>query len=108
MQLAWVLLAVTILLEVAGSICMKLSNGFAAFWPSVGVFVFYAAAFATLTIVLKTIELSIAYAIWAGAGTALIAAIGILAFGESTSSLKLASLALVVLGVIGLNLASQA
>ena len=68
---AWLILAVTILLEVVGSTMMKLSNGFSVFWPSVGVFVCYSAALAGLTITLKYIELSIAYAIWAGAGTAL-------------------------------------
>lgn len=86
---------------------MKLSNGFAVFWPSVGVFVFYAGAFFTLTLVLKTIELSIAYAIWAGAGTAIIAVVGIVAFGEGASPLKIVSLCLVVAGVVGLQLSSS-
>ena len=62
---AWLILAVTILFEVVGSTMMKLSNGFSVFWPSVGVFVCYSAALAGLTITLKYIELSIAYAIWA-------------------------------------------
>ncbi len=104
--MAWLLLTLTIILEVAGSLCMKLSNGFAVFWPSVGVFVFYAGAFATLTLVLKTIELSIAYAIWAGAGTAIIAVVGMAAFGESVTALKIVSLVLVVAGVIGLQMSA--
>ena len=104
---AWLILAVTILLEVVGSTMMKLSNGFSVFWPSVGVFVCYSAALAGLTITLKYIELSIAYAIWAGAGTALIAIIGIVYFREPVSALKIVSLILVVAGVVGLQLSSH-
>ncbi|MEM7750834.1 MAG: multidrug efflux SMR transporter [Pseudomonadota bacterium] len=104
---AWLILAGTILLEVVGSTMMKLSQGFTVFWPSVGVFVCYSAALAGLTITLKYIELSIAYAIWAGAGTALIAVIGIAYFREPVSALKIVSLILVVAGVVGLQLSSN-
>lgn len=104
---AWLVLAVTILLEVIGSTMMKLSNGFTVFWPSVGVFVFYSAALAGLTITLKYIELSIAYAIWAGLGTALIAVVGIVYFRESLSVLKIVSLVLIIAGVVGLQLSSN-
>jgi small multidrug resistance pump len=103
---AWLILALTILLEVAGSTMMKLANGFTAFWPSVGVFVCYAGALVGLTLVLRSIDLSIAYAIWAGAGTALIAAIGIVLFREPATTLKIVSLAFVVVGVVGLQLSS--
>ena len=104
---AWLILAGTILLEVVGSTMMKLSQGFTVFWPSVGVFVCYSAALAGLTITLKYIELSIAYAIWAGAGTALIAVIGIAYFREPVSALKIVSLILVVAGVGGRELSSR-
>lgn len=103
---AWLLLLLTILLEVAGSTMMKLANGFSEFWPSVGVFVCYSAAIAGLTVTLKYIELSIAYAIWSGAGTALIAAIGIWFFREPVTAMKIASLILVIAGVVGLQLSS--
>jgi multidrug transporter EmrE-like cation transporter len=59
-----------------------------------------------LTFALKSIELSTAYAIWAGGGTALTALVGILWFGESASALKLVCIALVFVGVVGLQLAS--
>jgi small multidrug resistance pump len=104
---AWAMLVATILLEVAGSTMMKLANGFTVFWPSVGVFVCYSAALAGLTMTLKYIELSIAYAIWAGAGTALIAVIGIVYFKEPVSAMKVISLLLVVIGVVGLQLSSS-
>ncbi len=83
---------------------MKLSQGFTRLWPSVLIFVFYSLSFTLLTVVLKKIEVSVAYAIWSGVGTALIATLGILYFKESLTLLKLVSLALVIIGVIGLNL----
>lgn len=105
--MAWLLLAATIVLEVIGSTMMKLSNGMTVLWPSIGVFVFYGMALAGLTFALKYIELSIAYAIWSGAGTALIAIIGIWYFGESLNWLKVVSLMMVIAGVVGLQLASR-
>lgn len=104
--MAWGLLALTIMLEVAGTTLMKLSNGLTQLWPSIGVFVCYGAALAGLALALKSIELSVAYAIWSGAGTALTAAIGILWFKEPATALKLVSLLLVIAGVIGLQLGS--
>ena len=101
---AWHILAITILPEVVGSTMMKLSNGFSVFWPSLGVFVCYSAALAGLTFTLKYIELSIAYAVCAGAGTALIATIGILYFREPVSAMQVVSLILVVAGVVRLQL----
>ena len=72
------------------------------------IFVFYGCSFFFLTLVLKHIEVSVAYAVWSGLGTALIAAIGILYFKESITFVKLVSLLLIVLGVVGLNLSSVA
>jgi small multidrug resistance pump len=102
--MAWLMLALTIGFEVTGSVMMKLSEGFANFWPSVGVFVFYGLALGGLTLVLKAIELSVAYAIWSGAGTALVAIIGIWVFGETLSLAKVVCLIMIIVGVVGLQL----
>src|SRR5512141_882902 len=99
--MGWVWLAWTIAFEVAGATLMKLANGFSSLVPSVGVFVCYGLSLAGLTMVLKTIELSVAYAIWSGVGTAATALIGIWAFGESATLLKVASIALIITGVVG-------
>ena len=104
----WFYLAMAILLEVAGTTCMKLSEGFTRLLPSVSVFVLYGASFALMILALKKIELSIAYAIWAGLGTALIAVIGIVWFRESVSLLKIVSIAFVIIGVVGLHLGQTA
>ena len=100
----WILLATAIVLEVAGTTSMKLSDGLSRLIPSVLVFVFYAASFVAFSIALKRIEVSVAYAIWAGIGTAAIAVIGILYFSEIVTALKLISIVLIVAGVVGLNL----
>lgn len=106
--MAWLLLGATILLEVAGTTMMKLSQGFTQLWPSLGVLVFYATAIVGVTVALKELELSVAYAIWSGSGTALTAMIGIALFQESVSPPKVLSLALVIMGIVGLNLAGGA
>ncbi|MER5553766.1 multidrug efflux SMR transporter [Streptomyces sp. NPDC002793] len=98
------LLAAAIAAEVAGTTAMKYSEGFTRLWPSIGTVVGYVLAFALLAQTLKTLSMGTAYAIWAGAGTAAVAAIGIIWMGESASLAKLAGVALIVAGVVVLNL----
>lgn len=100
----WLFLAGAIALEIAGTTSMKLSHGFSRPLPSVLLFVFYLGSIVALTLALRKIDVSIAYAIWSGVGTAAIALIGILFFREQVSAVKLVSIALIVLGVIGVNL----
>lgn len=104
----WGLLLLAIVLEVMGTTSMKLSAGFSKLIPSVLIFVFYALAFVALTFALKHLEMGIAYAIWAGLGTALIAVIGIVWFHEPMTWLKLVSILLIIAGVVGLNLQGRA
>ena len=101
--MSWLFLLLTILSEVSGTISLKLSEGFTKVVPSVLVVVFYGCSFYLLSLTLKKIEVGVAYAIWSGLGTALVATIGILWFKEPTNALKLISLGLIILGVIGLN-----
>ena len=86
---------------------MKLSRGFAEMVPSVAVLVFYVLSAAAVILALKRLDLSVTYAIWSGVGTALAAMIGIAYFREPLTLIKLASLALVILGVVGLSLAAR-
>lgn len=102
--MAWLYLAVAILFEVAGTTAMKMSEGFTRLTPSILLFVLYGLAFTALTLALRTINLGVAYAIWAGVGTALIAVIAVLVFSESLSIVQIVSLGLIVAGVIGLHL----
>jgi small multidrug resistance pump len=98
-------LAVAILLEITGTTALKLSDGFTRLAPSVVVLVGYASSFFMLSQALRGIDLSTAYAVWSGVGTALVAATGMVWFGEPAGIWKLASLALIVVGVAGLHLA---
>jgi small multidrug resistance pump len=104
----WLYLALAILFEVTGTTCMKLSEGFTKLVPSILLFVFYSLSFGMLTLALKRIDVSVAYAVWSGMGTALIATIGVLWFKEPITALKLISLALIIGGVVGLNLSGGA
>ncbi|MGR8011241.1 DMT family transporter [Streptomyces hypolithicus] len=100
----YVLLAAAIAAEVAGTTAMKYSDGFSKLWPSIGTAAGYLLAFTLLAQTLKTMSVGTAYAIWAGAGTAAVAAIGMLFLGESANAVKLAGIALVIGGVVVLNL----
>jgi len=104
---AWAVLAVAIVLEVAGTTCMRLSEGFSRLTPSVLIFVFYAASFALNTFIVRTLGLSVVYAVWSGVGTVLTALIGYWYFKEPATALKLVSAGLIVIGVIGLHSASR-
>jgi small multidrug resistance pump len=64
----------------------------------------YALSFWLLALILKDLDIGFVYAVWSGAGTALIAGVGMVAFGESATALKFVSIALIIVGVIGLNL----
>jgi small multidrug resistance pump len=98
----WMFLTAAIVLEVAGTVSLKFSHGFSQALPSVLLFLFYGASFTCLNFALRTIDVSVAYAIWSALGLILVAAIGILVLRESASALKLASIVLIVVGVVGL------
>lgn len=82
---------------------MKLSHGFSRWTPSILMFALYMISLFFLTLSMKELSLSAVYAIWSGLGTALISLVGILLFKESVSPIKLVSIGLIILGVIGLN-----
>jgi len=105
--MGWILLIVAIVLEVAGTTNMKLSEGFSKLVPSVLVLFFYALSIITLTFAVNRLDVSVAYAVWSGMGTALVAIIGLWFFQESLTSVKVAALGLIVVGVVMLHLTSE-
>ena len=105
--MSWLLLALAIALEVAGTTSMKLSDGFSRPIPTVAVFVLYAGAFSLLIVVLRRLELGITYAVWSGVGTAMTAIIGIAFFAESAGLLKLLFIGIIIFGVVGLYLVGE-
>jgi multidrug transporter EmrE-like cation transporter len=104
MMSAWILLTLAIVSEVIGSTGLKASRGFTVFIPSALVVLGYGAAFYFISLALKTIPLNTAYAVWAGLGTALIAAVGWLFLSEPMSLVKAGGIALVIVGVVIINL----
>jgi small multidrug resistance pump len=100
----YLLLAGAILAEVLGTTALKFSNGFSRLWPSVGTVVGYAISFVLLAQTLKTMAVGTAYAIWSAVGTALIVLIGIVFLGERVTVARMAGIALIMIGVVVLNL----
>jgi small multidrug resistance pump len=99
------LLSLAISSEVAATLALKASDGLSRPLPAVIVVVGYAVSFWLLALVLKHLSVGTTYAVWSAVGTAAIALIGIVAYGEAANVLKIASLALIVVGVVGLNVA---
>ncbi len=101
----WLFLAIT--LEVAATILMKYSEGFTRLGPTVGMLVLYAMSLAPLARVLKQLEVGAVYAIWSALGTAAVALLGMVLFHEPASGFKMFSIALIIVGVVCLNLSSR-
>lgn len=105
---SWLYLLVAIPFGVLGTISMKLSQGLSKWKPTVCITIFYLISFIALTLAIKGIAISIVYAIWSGAGTILVAMIGMLIFEETVSVKKIFSLVLIVIGIVGIHLANAA
>jgi small multidrug resistance pump len=103
----WLFLAVAIVSEVIATSALKSSAGFSRLWPSLLVITGYASAFYFLSLTLKFIPIAVAYAIWSGAGVALIALISWLVFGESLDPPAIIGLLLIIAGVTILNVFSK-
>ena len=104
--MSWLLLVVSIVLEVLGTVSMKLSEGFSKPLYSALVALFYALSIVGLALVIKRMDVSVAYAVWSGLGTAFIAMVGVSVFGEAFTVVKLVALVLIVVGVVMLNMVS--
>lgn len=99
----YLFLAGAIVAEVIATTSLKLSEGMTRWVPAVAVVVGYVVAFWLLSQALRDLPVGFAYAVWAGAGTALVAIIGLLLFGETFSLLKGIGIAMIIGGVIALN-----
>lgn len=99
----YILLIFAIISEVFGSSMLKATDGFKKFLPSLGVIIGYGLAFYGLSLSLTTLPLGMAYAIWAGVGTALTALVGIIVYKEYVDRKKILGFFLIICGVILLN-----
>ncbi|MEU9193608.1 DMT family transporter [Streptomyces hundungensis] len=104
----YVLLACAIGSEIVATSALKYSEGFTRLWPSLITGVGYLLAFFLLSLTLKSLSVGTAYAIWSGVGTAVIAAVGMVFMGEAVTAAKIAGIALIIGGVVLLNLGGAA
>jgi quaternary ammonium compound-resistance protein SugE len=102
----WVLLLFAGVLEVAWAVGLKYTDGFSRLWPTVGTAVALVASMVLLGLSLRSLPLGTAYAVWTGIGSLGTAALGIALFQEPATALRLASIGFIVLGIVGLKLAS--
>ena len=103
---AWILLAIAILFEVAGTLTLKTTDGFTKPAPSCIVVLCYTICMVLLARTAKVLDLGIVYAIWSGTGIMIVALATSLLFKESLSPSKILFMCLIVLGVAGLHLSS--
>ena len=99
----WIYLGIAIFGEIVGTTALKASDGFSRLVPSLVVVAGYAVAFYFLALVLKTIPVGVAYAIWSGVGVAAITVIGVVLFGQKLDLAAVAGIGLIVAGVVVLN-----
>ena len=104
--MAWIYLLVAGLFEVVWAVGLKYTEGWTRLWPSVGTVVAMVVSFWCLSQALRAIPIGTGYAVWTGIGAVGVAAFGILVFGESASPARLACIAMIVAGVVGLKVAS--
>jgi len=102
--MAWVFLTIAGIVEIVFALSLKYNEGFTRLWPSLVTLVSGGASFYLLMLAIKTLPVGTAYAVWTGMGVIGVAVLGIVLFKESTDILRLLSIALVVIGVIGLKL----
>ena len=103
-RMPWFLIVLAGLFETGFAVLLKQSASFSRLWPTVGFAACALISFGLLTLALRGLEVGPAYAVWTGIGAVGTAVIGMVALGESVSTLKLVSIGLVLAGVVGLNL----
>jgi quaternary ammonium compound-resistance protein SugE len=102
---AWTALLLAGAFEILWAFGLKQTEGFTRFWPSIGTLTATALSFGCMAIALKSIPFGTAYAVWCGVGVAGTVIVGIIAFGEPTTAVRLLSVALIAAGIIGLKFA---
>ena len=105
--MAYVYLSIAIVFEVIATTALKSSESFSRLVPSLIVVIGYAVAFFALSLTLKTIEVGVAYAIWAGLGIVLIAILGVVVHQETIDLAGAMGMALIISGVVVLNVFSN-
>jgi quaternary ammonium compound-resistance protein SugE len=104
--MAWGLLLLAGLFEVAWAIGLKYTEGYTRLWPTLGTIAAMVISVVLLGIAMKTLPVGTSYAVWVGVGAIGTAILGIVLFGESADAGRLISLGLILAGIVGLKLAT--
>lgn len=104
--MAWLLLVLAGLFEIAWAIGLKYTEGFTRLWPSVGTVAAMVISVVLLGIAMKTLPVGTSYAVWVGVGAVGTAILGMVLFGEPATLARIGSLGLIVAGIVGLKLSS--
>jgi len=104
----WVILVVAGLFEIGWAVGLKYTEGFTRLWPTLGTVLSMLISLGLLGVAMKTLPMSTAYAIWVGVGAVGTVILGMVLLGESVNPLRLLSLVLIVVGIIGLKFATPA
>ena len=102
----WTILVLAGLFEIGWAIGLKYTEGFTRLWPTLGTLASMAISLGMLGIAMKTLPVGTAYAVWVGVGAVGTAILGIVLLGEPANAGRMASLGLIVAGIIGLKLAT--
>ena len=104
--MAWVLLVLAGLFEIAWAIGLKYTEGFTRLWPTVGTIAAMVVSLSLLGVAMKTLPVGTAYAVWVGVGAVGTAILGIVLLGEPANTGRIVSLVLIVGGIVGLKMAT--
>lgn len=104
--MAWVYLIIAGFFEIGFALGLKYSEGFSRLWPTIGMAVAGGISFYLLSIAMKSLPVGTAYAVWTGIGAAGTVALGILFLKESSDLIRLLSITLIIVGVVGLRFSS--
>lgn len=103
----WILLAISICIEVVATNLLKLSNGFTKVVPTIGSLALYGLSFYFLSIIFRTLPVGIVYAVWSGVGIILTALVAYFAFGQKIDVAGMIGIGLIIAGVLVINLFSK-
>ncbi|OOF66954.1 multidrug efflux SMR transporter [Rodentibacter sp. Ppn85] len=103
----WILLAVSICLEIAATNLLKLSDGFTKLFPTIGSLTLYAISFYFVSIIFRSLPVGLVYAIWSGVGIVLTAVVAYFAFGQKIDTAGMIGIGLIIAGVLVINLSSS-
>ncbi len=106
--MAWLLVAIAGLFEVAFAVMLKLSNSFTRLWPTLGFALAGTISFGLLAIALRSLPIGPAYAVWTGIGAAGTAVVGVWVFNDVMGLARISGIALIIVGVVVLNLSGTA